>query len=83
MFGKQTFALSLSPYGSITKLQYAETGSSEASGAAASLAGFAGELLKNQTTSEQAADLQAQADLIYQQQRLALCTATPASCPGK
>jgi hypothetical protein len=80
LFGNQTFALSLSPAGSITKLQYASSGAAQASGAAASLAGFVGELAAKPTPAEEAAKIKAEADLIYQQQRLALCIATPAAC---
>lgn len=77
-FGKQSVTVSLSEAGALTSLKYGgESG-------VASVVGSAGktlDLLNGSTTAERAAALDAQADLIAQQERLLKCQATPASCP--
>lgn len=82
LFGTQKFSLALSSYGSINKLEYSKGISDALDAANAASNAFAG-ALKKPTAAEQAASLQAQADLIYQQQRLAVCEAEPAKCTGK
>ena len=78
LFGKQGLTLSLSDPGSVTKLEYsANTGASDALTSAGSIAGAL------PTTTSQATALQSQSDLIYQQQRLVICKATPKDCPSK
>ena len=78
-FGSAKFVLALSNYGSINKLGYATTGASDAADAAGSLGSAIGGSLKKSTQAEQASEVQAQADLIYQQQRLLQCRPTPQS----
>jgi len=76
-FGKQAFAASFAESGALTMVQYGASGGAAnsvnalAALAAASTAGSA---------AQQAADLKAQADLIYQQQRLVACLADRANC---
>lgn len=77
LFGKQGFSLTLSPYGSIQKLQYA---TSPGANAAAATALGALKELRAPSVAEQANELKAQADLIAQQQRLLVCQAKPADC---
>ena len=75
VFGKQGLTLSLSDSGSVTKLEYSSnTGASDALTAAGSATGTL------PTSQSQAQNDQSQADLIYQQQRLTVCKATPTSC---
>jgi hypothetical protein len=77
LFGKQTFALELSDAGSVTKISYGtEAGAAGALNAAAALAGAT----RPSSVAEQAAELQAQANLIAQQERLARCRANRAAC---
>jgi hypothetical protein len=83
LFGTHKFVLALSGYGSINKLEYSSTGSSDAADAFGSLGSAVGGALKKPTEAEQASAVQAHADLIYQQQRLVICNADPAKCPGK
>ncbi|MFM0389313.1 hypothetical protein [Paraburkholderia dipogonis] len=82
-FGTMKFSLVLSNYGSIEKLGYSTTGASDAANSANTLAGGIAAILKKPTTSDEASSIQAQSDLIYQQQRLIICQATPKSCQGK
>ncbi|CAE6694434.1 hypothetical protein R69619_00408 [Paraburkholderia nemoris] len=83
IFGTHKFALGLSAYGSIEKLEYSTTGSSDAANAGSSLGVELASALKKPTTSDRAASIQAQADLIYEQQRLIVCQATPKNCASK
>ena len=79
-FGKQQFALALSGYGSVTKLEYGKsTGVSDATDVANALAKTA----EGPSTAAQAAAVQAQSDLIYQQQRLVTCKVSPTTCSSK
>lgn len=78
-FGTQKFVLGLSDYGSINKLQYSKSGTADSADAAATLA----KVLKAPSDSQKASAVQSQADLIYQQQRLATCQADPKSCKDK
>lgn len=79
-FGDQKFVLGLSDYGSITKLQYVTSKSTDAADSAASLATTLAKTFKPQTAGEQAKALQEKSDLIYQQERLAGCQSSPTSC---
>jgi hypothetical protein len=83
LFGTHKFVLALSQYGSINKLEYSTSGSSDAADALGSLGSAVGGALKKPSASDQASAIQAQADLIYQQQRLVICQADPTKCPGK
>ena len=75
VFGMQGFALTLSDAGDITKLEYSNnTGTSGALDAATAIVGA---LPNTASTADQT-----QANLIYQEQRLAICKATPAQCPS-
>ncbi|WP_158898741.1 hypothetical protein [Burkholderia sp. L27(2015)] len=79
-FGKNSFSLSLGDDGSIQKISYTSaSGMSDALDAATQIASAA----KKQTPEQKAADIQGQADLIYQQQRLLVCQANPATCASK
>jgi hypothetical protein len=82
-FGTQKFTVGLSAYGSINKLEYSNTGTSDAADAAVSLGGALAGTLKTPTDSQQAAAIQGQADVIYQQRRLVVCQADPVNCAGK
>lgn len=77
VFGKQSFSLTLSEAGAITAIDYGQlTGAAGPLNAAtAAAAPFAGK-----STADKAAELQAQADLIAQQQRLVRCQAHPDQC---
>jgi hypothetical protein len=76
-FGKNLLELSLSDAGAITSIHYGkENGLASSMNAASSIVTE----LKPKSASEQAAQLQARADVIAQQQRLAVCLAEPASC---
>lgn len=79
-FGENSFELVLHDSGSVTKLRYGGGGDAGAVlGALADThATFKGEPV---STSDQAKAVQAEADLIYQQQRLVLCQANPTVCP--
>jgi hypothetical protein len=81
LFGETQFELALNEAGKVTKLRYSNN--SDPAGAL----GAVNSLLETQkdpaavTTADQAKTTQAEADLIYQQQRLLICQATPAACP--
>jgi hypothetical protein len=81
LFGETQFELGLSEAGKVTKLRYSSN--SDPAGAL----GAVTSLLETQkdpaavTTADQVKTTQAEADLIYQQQRLLICQATPAVCP--
>jgi hypothetical protein len=79
-FGQRKFSLTLAPSGSITKIGYVSTGASDAADALGSIGSAVLASPKELTVAQQAAALQAQADLIFQQQRLANCQAKPESC---
>jgi hypothetical protein len=83
VFGTAKFSLGLSGYGSIEKLEYSTTGASDAANSANAVASGLAAVLKKPTAADQAASIQAQSDLIYQQQRLIACQAAPKSCPSK
>jgi hypothetical protein len=76
-FGKTAFGLALSDYGSITSVHY---GSNTAAPDIADAFGSIATALKPRTTADRAKELQDQADLIAQQQRLVACQTTPAQC---
>jgi hypothetical protein len=73
MFGTQKFVVGLSDSGAITDIHYAK-----GSGAAGALEAGQSVVnpLKPESTADKASELKAQADLIYQQQRLAACRAS-------
>jgi hypothetical protein len=74
LFGKQSFALTLSEAGAVTSVTYGKNvGTAGALNALSTLAG-------TQTAAAEAADLKSQADLIAQQQRLVLCQTKPEQC---
>lgn len=77
MFGKQNFSLSVGDSGAITSIEY---GKNTGAGSAVDVLGAAATAAAPETTAAKAADVQAQADLIAQQQRLARCQAQPAQC---
>lgn len=80
IFGKQQFVLSLTNYGSVSKLEYAKnTGFSDALDSAAAVA----KALQGPSAATQASNEQAISDLIYQTQRAAICRANPTACPSK
>ncbi|MBS0353712.1 MAG: hypothetical protein JSR83_07390 [Proteobacteria bacterium] len=79
-FGQRKFSLALAPNGSITKIGYVSTGASDSADALGIIGSAVLASPKELTTAQQAAALQAQADLIFQQQRLANCQAKPESC---
>jgi hypothetical protein len=80
LFGQRKFSLTLADNGAITKIGYVSTGTSDTADALGAIGGAVGTTSKALATAQQAAALQAQADLIYQQQRLANCQAKPESC---
>lgn len=74
LFGKQSFALTLSEAGAVTSVTYGKNvGTAGALNALSALAG-------TQTAATEAADLKSQADLIAQQQRLVSCQTKPEQC---
>lgn len=78
LFGGNTSVVTLADSGAITSIRYART-----SGAAAALGG-ASQLVSRadgDTAAEEAAEADAQADRIAQQQRLVRCRADPTTCP--
>jgi hypothetical protein len=76
-FGTSGFALTLSPAGAITKLQYSKK--SAATDLADSAGGIA-KVVEPPNATNQAADVKGQADLIVQQQRLIKCKQDPVQC---
>jgi hypothetical protein len=74
LFGKQTFALALSEAGSIASVTYGKT-----SGAAGFLNALQS-IAATDSAAAKAAELKAEADLIFQQQRLVTCQANPKDC---
>ena len=77
LFGKQAFAMSVSEAGSLLSVQY---GQEVGTASLLNAAGAALTAAKSDTAAQQAADLKSEADLIFQQQRLALCKAKPSEC---
>ena len=77
LFGGNTFQLAVADSGAVTSIGYGLT--SGAPGATASIAAAA-EALQPDTTAERAAAAQAEASLIYQQQRLIRCEQSPTTC---
>ena len=76
-FGKQSFGVALAESGQVTKISYGKTsGVSAALDAVSALGGLG----VGSTTAEKAAAVEAEADLIAQQQRLARCEANPDEC---
>lgn len=73
-FGKQAFSVTLSDSGAVLSVGYNKT-----SGVAGAL-NAAGAIAATDTAATKAAELKAQADLIYQQQRLILCQTKPDQC---
>ena len=80
-FGSHEVELQLHESGKVTKLHY--TGSPDTAGMLGTLTDVRGAFDEPPaaSTSDQAKAVQAEADLIYQQQRLALCQTNPSSCP--
>lgn len=77
MAGKTAFGLALSDYGSITSVHYgSNSGAPDTSDALGAIA----TALKPKSTADRASDIQAQADLIAQQQRLITCQADRTQC---
>lgn len=82
VFGTRKFSLALTDYGSISKLQYSATGGvTEAAGAFTAFGNAWAANGKAPSVAQQAEAAKADGDLIYQQQRKALCLAKPESCP--
>jgi len=80
LFGQTMFALAIADSGMITQLQYGSTsGASDVTNAVSSIA----TKLTPKTAEQKAEAVQGQADLIYQNERLAICEANPASCSSK
>lgn len=81
LFGENQFELALAESGKVTKLKYA--GGGDAAGLFGALSStLAADDETPVTVADQAKAVQAEADLIYQQQRLVLCQADPANCPN-
>lgn len=77
LFGKTTFGIGLSDYGSITSLHYGESnGVSDATDAVGQIA----KALQPKSPEDKANDIKGQADLIAQQQRLIGCQVSPSTC---
>ncbi len=76
-FGKQEFEVEVAESGALKSLKYGKD--SGVGGAFDALDAVAG-VLQGPTAAEQAAALEAEADLIAQQQRLVQCRADPAAC---
>ncbi len=83
VFGQRKFSLTLASSGAITKIGYASTGVTDTADALSAIGSAVGATTKGSTVAQQAAAVQAQADLIFQQQRLATCKAKAESCSGK
>jgi hypothetical protein len=79
LFGKQSFSLSLAESGAVTSVDYGKnTGASGILNAGAAIAATQAP----EAASAQAADIKAQADIIYQTKRLAACRASSTACTG-
>jgi hypothetical protein len=79
LFGSNSFELALSDSGRVTKLKY--SGGGDAAGVFGVIDGALGIKGKDPSAADQAKDVQGEADLIYQQQRLVMCKADPTACP--
>ncbi len=77
LFGKTTFAATFGESGALTSVHYV---SSTGAGQALNVVDSAIGEFHNKTTSEKAAEVKAEADLIAQQQRLVKCVADPSIC---
>jgi hypothetical protein len=73
-FGKTAFALGLTDIGAVSSIKY---GSSAGGGEAADAFGAIAKSFQPKSDADKAKDLSSQADLIYQQQRVAACQASP------
>jgi hypothetical protein len=81
-FGKITTVLTVAGSGLVNKLEYNKgSGAADLVTAASQIASQTRP--QPQTAAQRAAEIQGQADLIYQQQRLVICQATPTQCPSK
>jgi len=80
VFGKTQFALSLTNSGGISKLEYGTTTGAADEG---DLAVALGKAIKGPSAEQQASVSQGKADKIYEDHRLAICTASAANCPSK
>jgi hypothetical protein len=81
-FGKITTTLTVAGSGLVNKLEYNKgSGAADLVTAATQIATQAKP--QSQTAAQKAAEIQGQADQIYQQQRLIICQATPTQCPSK
>ena len=78
MFGTQRFTLALAESGGVTKLTYGDT--PDVNGAFGGVSTVL-DALQGPSAREQADLAQAEADLIFQTQRAALCQADPTNCP--
>jgi hypothetical protein len=77
LFGKTAFSIALSDAGTITTLHYgSNSGAPDATDALGSIA----KALQPESTADKAKEVQAQADLIAQQQRLIRCQVSPVDC---
>jgi hypothetical protein len=76
-FGKESFALALSEAGAVTTIQY---GKLSGSASPFNVGTAAANGLAPKSAADKAAEIQGQADLIAQQQRLIRCQAQPAQC---
>jgi hypothetical protein len=77
VFGKQVFGASFSEAGALQSIQYVTT---TGAGQVLNVVEAGRGATAGQTTAEKAAAVQAEADLIAQQQRLVTCRADPANC---
>jgi len=77
VFGKQGFAASFSEAGALQSLQYV---TNAGAGQALAVIGAGLDSTEGPSTADKAAEVQAEADLIAQQQRLVACRADPANC---
>lgn len=77
LFGKQAFAVSVGETGALLSVQY---GQEAGTSAILNAVGSALTAISGDTAAVKAAELKSEADLIAQQQRLALCKAKPAEC---
>lgn len=75
IFGQQKFVLALSPAGRVTQLEYSAN-----TGVTGLLTSSGNVVNAFPTVQSEAAAAKAKADLIAQEQRLAVCTATPSKC---
>jgi hypothetical protein len=77
VFGKQGFGASFSEAGALQSVQYV---TAAGAGQVLNVVGAGLDATAGPTTAEKAAAVQAEADLIAQQQRLVTCRADPANC---